>query len=111
MDTLIQHIRNGSGRKIGTFVAQKMDTGEVIIGWSKCNRTDHFDTTKGRTIALKRAIRGAKVDVPNRFAKAMDAFAARSKRYFKTEKVVHAPIAQWEEVVMPRVNLSVESLK
>lgn len=93
--TIYEHVRNYFGRRIGTLVATKQGE-QVVIGWSKCTRTDKFSSAKGREIALTRATRNRTPSVlfPLRLCKPVAAFACRAARYFKTDKVALAGLGE-----------------
>ncbi len=79
---LRKYVRDRHGHPIGVLVA----TARNEVGWSLCARShgDHFDYTKGLTIAMNRAANGFDVNkipqsIRGEFAKMLE----RSQAYFK----------------------------
>ena len=45
---------NSRGIPFGVVVGQPTEDGNVVIGWSQCSDSDHFDRNLGTTIAIGR---------------------------------------------------------
>jgi len=52
-----RYIYEGSS-KIGVVVVCESDSGEIKLGWSMCSSKDQFSRSRGRDIAIKRALSG-----------------------------------------------------
>ena len=51
-----QYVRDRKNRKVGVVIAYRTDEGNIMLGWSLCNKKDKFD----KTIALNKATQRAK---------------------------------------------------
>ena len=58
---------------------------EVIIGWSRCNRSagDNFSKREGTRIAYERSMKGSNAYVPDSMYEDYQEFTLRARRYFK----------------------------
>lgn len=85
---IVQHVRNQSRQKVGTFIAV-LAAGKIVIGWSKCNRKDRFDPVTGKKLAMLRIWKGrTSAKIPNGVREHIERFVQRAKRYFKTNDIV-----------------------
>lgn len=115
---IVQHVRDGHGRPVGTLAAKKID-GLVCIGWSKCQRHevvihrqydedgklvgeeiskgDKFDKNEGTKIALNRchdlhAKMSNSDPLPHSMKKHLKGFVARAYRYYNTLAIAIPPV-------------------
>jgi hypothetical protein len=93
MNYIHQYVKNKKDKVSGVVVAvvDPAATSRVFIGWSSCaiNKGDTFDKSRGVQIAVDRALKGSKVDMPRYLDTEFLYMADRARRYFK-DKVVHA---------------------
>lgn len=132
---MIQYLRGDGNHPIGVLVAlYNEDTQEVRIGWSKCNKKDQFDKSKGLKIARARAEHGSEVHIPSsrEFTKVMpvriegvavdafskvilplpdqyNSFIVRVVTYFKSVSLDHFLICGPTDEQMDFVNLVVDA--
>jgi hypothetical protein len=92
MNYIHQYVKNRN--KVSGVVVAVVDpavTSRVFVGWSSCARSkgDIFDKDRGLQIAVDRALKGTKIDMPRYLESDFLYMADRARRYFK-DKVVHA---------------------
>lgn len=84
---LFQYVRDKNRQRIGVFVAMKYEN-QIVVGWSKCNRKDRFDSDEGKELACRRISTGrSTVVIPRGVREHLDAFVDRVKRYFKMDNI------------------------
>lgn len=88
-NNLIQFVRDNKGNPKGVVVASLID-GNVRIGWSLTNESsgDTFDKDMGMRIAIGRINVGSNAIVPIAVNKIIQSLVGRSKKYFKTDKII-----------------------
>ena len=88
-NTIVKYVRKSASNRtpIGTLMATKDANGDVRVGWSFCNRRDHFNRVEGRRIAEQRILGRVKGSVPHAVRRDLDDFIDRSQRHFKTQDI------------------------
>jgi hypothetical protein len=89
---LFQYVRNKNHQRIGVLVAMKVedidDKTHVVVGWSKCNRKDRFNSDSGKELAIRRIGTGrTTVAIPRGVREHLAKFTDRAKRYFKIDQI------------------------
>ena len=81
---LIQYVHR-RGKPVGCLVAVKRDDGDIVIEYSLCRKTDKYDKTLGRNIAIARAmkLKDGQRTLPRSLRVEMQNFIARCERYYK----------------------------
>lgn len=96
MTLIKQYIRNKKRNRIGIMVGFEKD-GKIYYGWSRCNRKDKFDKTRGFGIASARAFRrhgnNNFLNIPQSIRLDLARFICRCNRYFHLETNVFEPPA------------------
>lgn len=70
-------------------VVDPATTSNVYVGWSSCatRKGDTFDKDLGLQIAMDRAIKGSKIEMPLYIVPEYDYMVDRAKRYYKDKKI------------------------
>lgn len=86
-NVLIQYVRR-RGKPVGCLVALKRDDGDIVIEYSLCRKTDKYDKTLGRNIAIARAMKNGDSTrvLPHSLRVDMQEFIARCERYYHKPK-------------------------
>jgi len=86
---IVQYSRDEKGSPDGVLVAEKAEENTVLIGWSACQKPDHFNKARALQIATGRIKLGASGGVvPRRMRDMIAPFTDRCRRYFKTDCVI-----------------------
>lgn len=88
---IIQYVKKTKhNKKVGVLIAVLGPDKKVYLGWSKCNKLDKFQTTKGKEIAAGRAMssRTPLNPIAASIREDMSKFEKRIRNYYKDKEVV-----------------------
>lgn len=103
---MIQYFRGDNRHPIGVMVAIHSEEDVVRIGWSKCNKKDQFDKTKGLKIARMRTLAGSELAIP-----ASREFICEETELVKDaneDRTIEVPMLQVIENLQSQYNIFIE---